>query len=119
MARAKSKERATQRAQGAQGAKKSAKTAKDTTKGQKAPKAPKTRRAKTSGLDAAARVLAEADEPLSCKQMVAQMLEKGYWKTSGKTPAATIYAGILREIRKKGEGGRFKKVARGRFALAQ
>jgi len=47
------------------------------------------------------------------------MLEKGYWKTAGKTPAATIYASILREIQTKGEGGRFKKVARGKFSLAK
>jgi len=47
-----------------------------------------------SGLDAAAKVLEEAGEALSCKAIVECALEKGYWKTHGKTPAATIYAAI-------------------------
>ena len=51
-----------------------------------------------SGLDAAANVLADADEPLCCKTVVERAMEKGYWKTGGKTPAATVYAAIVREI---------------------
>jgi len=43
-----------------------------------------------SGLDAAAKVLAEAKQPLSAKEMVERMLAKGLWKTSGKTPEATM-----------------------------
>ena len=72
-----------------------------------------------SGLDAAAKVLAEAGGPLGCKEMVERMLTKGLWKTSGKTPAATIYAAIIREIAKKGKDARFRKVDRGRFELAR
>ncbi|GEM_PF-5876952 len=34
----------------------------------------------------------------------------------GKTPAATLYAAILREITTKGETSRFVKTERGRFA---
>ena len=71
-----------------------------------------------SCLDAAARVLAEAGEPLSAKEMTDRALAKGYWQTNGRTPAATAYAGIIREIAAKGEASRFRKVARGRFALA-
>lgn len=71
----------------------------------------------TSGLDAAARVLAEAGEPLNCKAIVECALAKGYWKTSGRTPAATIYAAIAREIQKKGDEARFRKTERGKFAL--
>lgn len=71
-----------------------------------------------SGLDAAAQVLADADEPLNTKEMVARMLAKGLWRTGGKTPAATIYAAIIREIRTKGDDARFRKVERGKFALA-
>jgi hypothetical protein len=37
---------------------------------------------------------------------------------NGKTPPATIYAAILREIQKKGEGAWFRKAARGKFELA-
>jgi hypothetical protein len=47
-----------------------------------------------SGLDAAVTVLAEAGQPLSAGDMVKRMLGKGLWKTSGKTPAATIYTAV-------------------------
>jgi len=72
-----------------------------------------------SGLDAAAQVLADADEPLSVKEIVALALGRKLWQTSGKTPAATIYAAITREIATKGDAARFRKVARGKFELAQ
>lgn len=70
-------------------------------------------------LDAAAKVLEEAGEPLSCKAIVERAFEKGYWRSEGKTPHATVYAAILREMQKKGDESRFVKVERGRFALAQ
>jgi hypothetical protein len=79
-----------------------------------------------SGLDAAAKVLAEAGEPLDCRTIVQRAFEKGYWKSDGKTPHATVYSAILREIQKKGEQARFRKAclpdgtaARGKFALAR
>jgi hypothetical protein len=71
-----------------------------------------------SGLDAAAKVLQEAGEPLSCQVIVERALAKGYWKTGGKTPAATVYAAVIREIAKKSDAARFRKTARGRFELA-
>ena len=72
-----------------------------------------------SGLDAAAKVLAKAGQPMGTKEMVEWMLAKGLWKTSGKTPAATIYAAIIREIAAKGAEARFHKVERGKFELAK
>ncbi len=71
-----------------------------------------------SGLSAAAKVLKEAREPLNCKTIVERALERGYWKTKGKTPESTIYSAILREIRKKGDAARFRKAERGEFTLA-
>lgn len=71
------------------------------------------------GLSAAVKVLAEAKEPLNCKQLVERMLEKGYWQTSGKTPSATIYSAIIRQIKEKGADADFRKVERGKFALAK
>lgn len=70
-----------------------------------------------SGLDAAAKVLGEAGEPMNAKAMVDAMLAKKYWATAGKTPHATIYAAIIREIAAKAEKARFKKTSRGQFAL--
>ncbi|MDP6118770.1 MAG: winged helix-turn-helix domain-containing protein [Planctomycetota bacterium] len=80
-----------------------------------APKKAKEKR--PSGLDAAVKVLSEVGEPMNCKDIVDRALEKGYWKTNGKTPHATVYSAILREIQKKGKDARFKKTERGKFAL--
>ena len=71
---------------------------------------------KLSALDAAAKVLAEAGEPLNTKQMVEAMAAKGYWKSpGGATPHATLYSAITREIKTKGNAARFKKTDRGHF----
>jgi hypothetical protein len=72
---------------------------------------------KMSCIDAAAKVLAEKGEPMNCKEMIDAMAAKGYWTTpGGKTPWATLYSSIAREIRDKGKESRFKKAERGRFA---
>jgi hypothetical protein len=73
---------------------------------------------KMSGLDAAVKVLSETGEPMSCGSLAGTAIKKGYWSPEGKTPHATLYSAILREIAKKGKESRFKKVERGRFALA-
>lgn len=71
---------------------------------------------KLSALDAAAKVLAESPEPLTAKQMIEAMAAKGYWTSpGGKTPHATLYSAILREIKTKGEEARFTKTERGKF----
>ena len=71
----------------------------------------------TSGLDAAAAVLKDAGEPMQAKTIVATMLERKLWTTEGKTPAATIYAAMLREISVKKDASRFRKTGKGLFAL--
>lgn len=75
---------------------------------------------KVSAIDAAARVLAEAGQPMNCQEMIAAMAEKGYWKSpGGLTPAATLYSALLREISKKGADSRFQKTERGKFARTE
>ncbi len=74
---------------------------------------------KLSGLDATAQILAKVKEPMGCKDIVEQALAKGLWSPGGKTPHATLYAAIIREISRKGKGARFEKVDRGRFRLAR
>jgi hypothetical protein len=54
---------------------------------------------------------------MTARQIVDAMLTRGLWSTSGKTPHATIYAAIHREIADKGPDARFGKVARGKFSL--
>jgi hypothetical protein len=72
---------------------------------------------KLSALDAAAQVLAETGQPMSCKEMIEAMAQKGYWSSpSGKTPASTLYSALLKEITTKGKESRFQKTDRGRFA---
>jgi hypothetical protein len=75
---------------------------------------------KMSALDAAAKVLGEAKEPLNTKAMIERMSAKGYWTSpGGKTPHATLYAAILREINVKGKDARFAKADRGLFTLTK
>ncbi len=75
---------------------------------------------KMSALDAAAKVLSESKQPLRSGELIEQMAAQGYWKSpGGKTPAATLYAAITREINTKGQDARFKKTGRGLFAANQ
>ncbi len=59
----------------------------------------------------------QTSKPMRCSEMVEMMLARGWWKTKGQTPAATLYAAILRERQTKGKDARFRKVKPGRFAL--
>ena len=68
-------------------------------------------------LDAAAEILAKSKNAMSCKRIVELAIETGRWTTTGKTPHATLYSAIIREIAKKGEQARFRKIDRGRFAF--
>jgi hypothetical protein len=84
----------------------------------------KTRKAGTSpadkpmsGLDAAAKVLADTGKPMRAREIVDAMLAKGLWKTGGATPHSTIYAAMIREIAAKGNAARFRKTNRGLFAF--
>ena len=46
---------------------------------------------KPSALDAAALVLRESGQPMSCPELIQQMAAQGYWSSpKGKTPSATL-----------------------------
>ena len=71
---------------------------------------------KLSCVTAAFKVLTESTEPLNAKEIIDAMVAKGYWLSpAGKTPHATLYSAILRELA-KGDASRFIKSERGRFA---
>lgn len=72
---------------------------------------------KLSALDAAAKVLAEASEPMNSRELIDAMAEQDLWTSDAPTPWATLYSALIREIQNKGEESRFVKVKRGRFAL--
>jgi len=73
---------------------------------------------KMSGLDAAAKVLADAGQPLNAKEILERIQVANLWETNGKTPQATLYAAMIREISLKGKDSRFTKTERGRFTVA-
>jgi hypothetical protein len=72
---------------------------------------------KLSCVAAALKVLSEAIEPMNAQEMITAMTEAGYWTSpGGKTPHATLYSAILRELT-KGDDSRFVKTERGRFTI--
>jgi hypothetical protein len=54
-------------------------------------------------------VLVDADREMSVKAIVEAAAERGWWKSDAATPAATVYAAIIREIATKGEKSRFAR----------
>jgi hypothetical protein len=63
-------------------------------------------------------VLQETGQGLTCPELIAQMAAQGYWTSpQGRTPAATLYAALTREIKRKGEDARFVKTGPGTFAF--
>lgn len=92
-------------------------TAKSSKKAGKAKKAKEPKEKKGSALDAAAQVLAGSKEPMNTKAMIEVMTKRSLWTSpGGKTPHATLYSAIIREIAEKGKDARFKKTDRGQFA---
>ena len=88
-----------------------------TAKGRDLPKAQGEK--KMSCLDAAVKLLSETGQAMTCKELIAAIAAKGYWTSpAGRTPASTLYAAIVRELRTKKDRARFRKTAPGRFALA-
>jgi hypothetical protein len=79
---------------------------------QQRPQRPK----KLGALNAAAKVLAEMGTPMTTGEMIEAMAAKGLWTSPhGRTPAATLYSAILKELKTKGEASRFVKTERGKF----
>ncbi|QYO64141.1 HTH domain-containing protein [Leptolyngbya sp. 7M] len=89
-----------------------------TGKGPMAPKAVKPKR--VSALDAAAQIIACATKPMRSREMIELMEAKGLWKSpGGKTPEATLYAAIIREIAAKGVDARFQRHDKGLFVAGK
>lgn len=70
-------------------------------------------------LDAAAEVMGSDGKAWSCAEIVEAVLAKGIWKTSGKTPAQTLYSALIRDIDGKGKDSRFcRGDQKGEFKVA-
>jgi hypothetical protein len=86
-------------------------------KKRKGKKAMETKPRKLGALDAAARVLAETGKTMNTREMIETLAAKKLWTSpGGKTPHATLYSAILREINEKGKDARFVKTERGKFS---
>ena len=54
---------------------------------------------------------------MNTTEMIEAMAKKNLWTShGGKTPHATLYSAIIREIAAKGKEARFVKKERGKFA---
>ena len=89
---------------------------------QHAPGTPHTQGTKLSALDAAAQVVGalggkEAIEGITAITLIERMTKQKLWTSpDGKTPHATLYAAMVREIKAKGPGARFRRVSPGHFS---
>lgn len=73
-----------------------------------------------SCIDCAAKILKGRKGGMKCQELVEKMEQDGTWTSpGGKTPGATLYSSILREIEKGFQGGpaRFIKVDKGTFGF--
>ncbi len=62
-------------------------------------------------------ILKELEKPLHSKEITAIALERGWLKTAGKTPEATMNAQLIVDINSKKQASRFLKVAPSVFSL--
>jgi hypothetical protein len=72
--------------------------------------------------DAAYRLLGESGEPRHYRWLAEEALRRGWLKTEGKTPEATMYAVLFTEIKNEIPGkapSRFVRTGRGMFGLAE
>lgn len=67
--------------------------------------------------DAAAEILAQAEEPLHYREITERMLAQNLWQTQGKTPWHTVNAQLAVDIKEHGATSRFQRTAPGVFAL--
>ena len=70
-----------------------------------------------NSIEAAAKVLADAGEPLHYKEISRRIIEQGLWETQGKTPERTVNANLGKDLQKHGENSRFQRTDTGIYAL--
>ena len=72
-----------------------------------------------SVLAAVERILREAGGALHYREITRLVLERGLWKTQGKTPEATVNARLATDIKRKGDGSAFVRTGPGLFDLRE
>lgn len=68
--------------------------------------------------DIAYQILTEVDKPLHSNEITDIALERGWLKTAGKTPRATMNAQLVVDINKNGKQSRFVKTAPSTFFIS-
>ncbi|MCD4832052.1 MAG: winged helix-turn-helix domain-containing protein, partial [Anaerohalosphaeraceae bacterium] len=74
---------------------------------------------KSEALEAAAKVLGKAKNPLTAKDIMQEILHQKLWFTMARTPHITLAVAIGREIKRKGTASRFVRADRGLFRLRE
>ncbi|MGH2369724.1 MAG: HTH domain-containing protein [Chloroflexota bacterium] len=77
----------------------------------------RSRRGMMNALAAAEAVLASAGGPLHYREITRRMMDRGLWKTEGKTPDATVRAQLGTDVRKRGVASPFQHIGPGVFSL--
>jgi restriction system protein len=72
---------------------------------------------KLTALEAAYRVLVDADRPMTAAEITRHVLEKRMWSSQGTTPDATINARISVDIKTNGAASRFVRVGPSTYAV--
>lgn len=70
-----------------------------------------------NSLSAAEIVLTEAKAPMHYSEITRRILVRELWKTGGKTPAQTINAQLVTDIKRRGNASRFRHVGPGMFSI--
>jgi restriction system protein len=70
-----------------------------------------------NALDAAYKVLIQANKPLHYMEITRQIIDRGLWDTDSKIPEKTLNASFSMDIKKHGESSRFQSEGKGFYSL--
>lgn len=70
-------------------------------------------------IDAMVAILRDAREPLHYQEITRRVLQSANWRTSGKTPDATVSAALTVDVKRHGSAALFARVAPGVYTLNQ
>ena len=70
-------------------------------------------------LNVAYEVLYAAGEPMHYQALASEMLETGWWTTTGSTPSRSVNAYLSKDIKDNGDESRFIRVGRGFYGLRE
>lgn len=69
--------------------------------------------------EAIIKVLRESETPLHYTDITEQIFARGYYRTEGATPAATVNAQLASSIKHEGMDSPFIRISKGTFALRE